>query len=44
MLAAGGRCIWIAPSGGRDRPPADAPADAAVLPAAFDAKNVEMFR
>jgi glycerol-3-phosphate O-acyltransferase len=47
LLAAGGQCVWVAPSGGRDRPdPAAAPfpggAEFSVAP--FDAKSVELFR
>lgn len=40
LLKEGGRCIWVAPSGGRDRP--DGNGDYQV--ADFDAKSVEMFR
>jgi len=39
LLAEGGRCIYVAPSGGRDR----ANADGAVEVAAFDPASVEMF-
>lgn len=42
LLAQGGQCVWIAPSGGRDRPSADA--GGAVVPAPFDEKNIDMFR
>jgi len=42
LLDVGGKCVWIAPSGGRDRPTADS--NGLVLPAAFDAKNIDMFR
>ena len=41
LLAEGGRCIWVAPSGGRDRPNDDGHF---LNPATFDAKSVEMFR
>tara|TARA_B110001452_G_scaffold46339_1_gene35377 strand:- start:183 stop:1385 length:1203 start_codon:yes stop_codon:yes gene_type:complete len=40
LLKEGGQCIWVAPSGGRDRP--DGNGDYQV--ADFDAKSVEMFR
>jgi len=45
MLQTGGRTIWVAPSGGRDRPstaPDARPGEFAVAP--FDPKSVEMFR
>lgn len=42
LLAEGGKCVWIAPSGGRDRPTADSAGK--VVPAAFDPKNIDMFR
>lgn len=41
LLAEGGNMIWVAPSGGRDRPNDDG--DFAE-PAVFDAKSVDMFR
>ncbi|KAJ8613237.1 hypothetical protein CTAYLR_004533 [Chrysophaeum taylorii] len=41
LLADGGNMIWVAPSGGRDRP--DTAGDFS-KPAFFDAKSVEMFR
>ena len=41
LLAEGGSCIWVAPSGGRDRPNDD---DIFDRPAKFDEKSVEMFR
>ena len=40
LFKGGGKCIWVAPSGGRDRPDADG----VYTPAAFDPKSVEMFR
>ena len=40
LFKGGGKCIWVAPSGGRDRPDADD----VYTPAAFDPKSVEMFR
>lgn len=40
LFKEGGKCVWVAPSGGRDRPDADG--DYQVAP--FDAKSVEMFR
>ncbi len=40
LFKGGGKCIWVAPSGGRDRPNADG----VYTPAAFDPKSVEMFR
>lgn len=40
LFKEGGKCVWVAPSGGRDRP--DAAGDYQVAP--FDAKSVEMFR
>jgi len=39
LFKGGGKCIWVAPSGGRDRP-----ADGVYKPAAFDPKSIEMFR
>ena len=39
LLSEGGRCIYVAPSGGRDRPNADG----VVEVARFDAQSVEMF-
>lgn len=39
LFKGGGKCIWVAPSGGRDRP-----VDGVYAPAAFDAKSIEMFR
>lgn len=41
LLADGGNMIWVAPSGGRDRPNDEGDFYA---PAPFDAKSVEMFR
>ena len=41
LLKAGGKCIWVAPSGGRDRPD---PATDKYVPAKFDDKSIEMFR
>jgi len=40
LFKEGGQCVWVAPSGGRDRP--DENGDVQVAP--FDAKSVEMFR
>ena len=40
LFKEGGKCVWVAPSGGRDRP--DDNGDVQVAP--FDAKSVEMFR
>jgi len=40
LFKGGGKCIWVAPSGGRDRPNSDG----VYTPAAFDPKSVEMFR
>ncbi len=39
LLAEGGKCIYVAPSGGRDRPNESGK----VLPADFDPQSVEMF-
>jgi len=39
LLAEGGKCIYVAPSGGRDRPNDVGK----VTPAPFDAQNIEMF-
>lgn len=39
LLAEGGKCIYVAPSGGRDRPNANGE----VLPAPFDPQSIEMF-
>jgi hypothetical protein len=42
LLAAGGQVIWVAPSGGRDRPN---PADMSRFTVAdFDLKTIEMFK
>mmetsp|Transcript_4816 Transcript_4816/g.15237 ORF Transcript_4816/g.15237 Transcript_4816/m.15237 type:complete len:415 (+) Transcript_4816:33-1277(+) len=41
MFATGGKCIWVAPSGGRDRPN---PENGKYQVAPFDSKSVEMFR
>merc|ERR1712113_1174546 len=40
MLTSGGKCIWVAPSGGRDRP--NGAGEYQVAP--FDSKSIEMFR
>merc|ERR1712039_451199 len=40
MLTSGGKCIWVAPSGGRDRP--NSKGEYQVAP--FDSKSIEMFR
>ncbi len=40
LLAEGGKCIYVAPSGGRDRP--DAEGNVIVSP--FDPQSIEMFR
>lgn len=40
MLAQGGQCIYVAPSGGRDRPGPDGTVDVAP----FDSASIEMFR
>ena len=40
LLSEGGKCIYVAPSGGRDRP--DAEGKIAVAP--FDPQSIEMFR
>jgi len=40
MLTEGGKCIWVAPSGGRDR----AAEDDKYQVAPFDAKSVDMFK
>jgi len=40
LLAKGGKCIYVAPSGGRDRP--DATGHVSVAP--FDPQSIEMFR
>jgi len=40
LFKGGGKCIWVAPSGGRDRPDENG----AYAPAKFDAKSIEMFR
>ena len=40
LFKEGGKCVWVAPSGGRDRP--DENGEYRVAP--FDAKSVEMFR
>ncbi|MBS0616126.1 MAG: 1-acyl-sn-glycerol-3-phosphate acyltransferase [Verrucomicrobia bacterium] len=39
LLKEGGKCIYVAPSGGRDRPGADGK----IEPAPFDAQSIEMF-
>lgn len=39
LLGEGGACIWVAPSGGRDRKSRDGRPE----PAAFDAQSIEMF-
>ena len=39
LLSEGGKCIYVAPSGGRDRPNAEG----IVFPSDFDAQSVEMF-
>jgi glycerol-3-phosphate O-acyltransferase len=39
LLAAGGKCIYVAPSGGRDRPDPSGK----VLPAPFDPQSIDMF-
>jgi len=41
LLMEGGQCVWVAPSGGRDRRPAGG-GEFEVTP--FDAKSVELFR
>lgn len=40
MLSQGGCAIWMAPSGGRDRPDAEGN----LLPASFDPQSVQLFR
>lgn len=40
LLAEGGKCIYVAPSGGRDRPNEAGE----VVPAPFDPQSIEMFR
>jgi len=40
MFKEGGKCIWVAPSGGRDRPGPHGEYEVAP----FDAKSIEMFR
>lgn len=40
LLASGGRCIYVAPSGGRDRPNEQGE----VIVAPFDPQSIEMFR
>lgn len=40
LLAEGGKCIYVAPSGGRDRPNAEGKIEAAP----FDPQSIEMFR
>ena len=43
LLGTGGACVWVAPSGGRDRPSEEqAGGEFAISP--FDAKSVELFR
>lgn len=39
LLSEGGKCIYVAPSGGRDRPNTEGK----VLPAPFDSSSLEMF-
>ena len=39
LLSEGGKCIYVAPSGGRDRPNSKGH----VLPAEFDSQSIEMF-
>lgn len=39
LLSEGGKCIYVAPSGGRDRPNAEGD----VFPSDFDAQSIEMF-
>lgn len=40
LLSEGGKCIYVAPSGGRDRPDATG----AIQPAEFDPQSVELFQ
>ena len=40
LMTDGGKCIWVAPSGGRDRPSDDGKYEVAP----FDSKSIEMFR
>ncbi len=40
LLAEGGHCIYVAPSGGRDRPDAEGK----ITPAPFTAQSIELFR
>ena len=39
LLAEGGKCIYVAPSGGRDRPNAQGE----IQPNAFDPQSIELF-
>ncbi len=39
LLSEGGKCIYVAPSGGRDRPNSDG----SIVPEKFDAQSVELF-
>jgi len=41
LFKGGGKCVWVAPSGGRDRPD---PSTGKYAVAKFDPKSVEMFR
>lgn len=40
LLAEGGKCIYVAPSGGRDRPNEQGH----ILPAAFDSQSIDLFQ
>lgn len=40
LLAEGGKCIYVAPSGGRDRPDASGK----IQPAAFDPQSIDLFQ
>jgi len=44
LLTQGGQCVWVAPSGGRDRPDPAAPPGSEFVVSPFDAKSVELFR
>ena len=44
LLTKGGQCVWLAPSGGRDRPDPTAPPGSEFVVSPFDAKSVELFR
>jgi len=44
LLKGGGQCVWVAPSGGRDRPVVEEDGSKEFQISSFDTKSVEMFR